>query len=166
MPTGQYKREPWMYANRKPVSKETRQKLSEIAQAHGKDPEWRKRVSEGTKKRMQDPEVRVKHLAGLYNAFAKTENGNNFTGGQGQQRNALQQIYADIFLPLGYVEDHPVQWGERGERYRLDFALVEEKICIEIDGSSHKGKEEHDELKDATLKAFGWKVIRINHVND
>jgi very-short-patch-repair endonuclease len=38
---------------------------------------------------------------------------------------------------------------------------LESKINIEIDGSSHRGREEKDAERDAFLRSRGWKVIRI-----
>ena len=168
MPSGVYTRTPEMKAARfgRKVSEEQKLKQSIAMKERAKDPEWRKLVSDRTKERMWDPEIRERHLIKLTEAFALTENGNHWNGGQGQEPNELQQLYADLLIPLGYETEYIVQWGGRGERYRLDFALVEEKIDIEIDGSSHAGKEDRDDLRDAILRIFGWKIIRINHVRD
>lgn len=166
MPSGHYKRTSEMYESRRGQkrSPEICAEISRLSQERAKNPEWRKRVSEGTKKKMHDPEIRKRHLEALAEAFASTENGNHWSGGQGQEPNKLHKFYADILIPLGYISEHIVQWGGRGERYRLDFALVDEKIDIEIDGSSHAGREERDMLRDKILKIFGWKIIRIKHV--
>ncbi|MNV48894.1 hypothetical protein D3C71_1408210 [compost metagenome] len=49
------------------------------------------------------------------------------------------------------------------ERYFIDFAWVEKKIAIEIDGKQHEFKErkESDLRKDSVLINNGWKVLRI-----
>jgi len=49
-------------------------------------------------------------------------------------------------------------------QYRLDFAWVKKKRCIEIDGSQHqrcKAQIESDKRKDRKLKEEGWSVLRI-----
>ena len=49
-------------------------------------------------------------------------------------------------------------------RYSLDFAWVDKKKCIEIDGEQHQRFEdyqERDKRKDNLLKENGWEVLRI-----
>jgi very-short-patch-repair endonuclease len=48
--------------------------------------------------------------------------------------------------------------------YSLDFAWVEKKKCIEIDGEQHHRFEEYrerDKRKDNTLRDSGWDILRI-----
>lgn len=59
---------------------------------------------------------------------------------------------------LEYTEQYQIH------TYQLDFALVEEKIDIEIDGDQHyldKRITKSDKRRDEYLKNLGWKVIRI-----
>jgi hypothetical protein len=163
MPSGVYKRRPEMF---KSPSAETRAKISESvrakAQANARDPEWRKKVSESTKKRMHDPEIRQRHLDGLKRAHAKSPNGNNFNGGFGAPPNELEESY-NWLCSLGYQRNIFIR--ANGIRYQMDYALHETKICIEIDGTSHRPKyrQEHDKKKDADLKTIGWTVVRVRH---
>lgn len=49
-------------------------------------------------------------------------------------------------------------------KYSLDFAWSEKKLCIEIDGEQHERFEEYklrDITKDKLLLKNGWKVLRI-----
>ena len=49
-------------------------------------------------------------------------------------------------------------------RFSLDFAWVEKKKCIEIDGDQHIRFEENierDKRKDEKLKEEGWEVLRL-----
>lgn len=49
-------------------------------------------------------------------------------------------------------------------RYSLDFAWINEKKCIEIDGEQHQRdfkQKERDIKKDELLKENGWKELRI-----
>lgn len=42
-----------------------------------------------------------------------------------------------------------------------DFVWRKKKLVIEIDGSSHKGKEDYDNKRDKFLRSRGWTVVRI-----
>jgi len=49
-------------------------------------------------------------------------------------------------------------------RFSIDFALVDEKIAIEIDGKTHftdKETIERDKRKNSRLEEDGWKTLRI-----
>ena len=44
-----------------------------------------------------------------------------------------------------------------------DFCCLKHKIVIEIDGPSHKGREQYDRMRDAALKQNGWRTIRFTN---
>lgn len=49
-------------------------------------------------------------------------------------------------------------------RYRLDFAIPSQKICIEADGKAYHSspkQKAHDRKRDAYLKDKGWTVLRF-----
>lgn len=49
-------------------------------------------------------------------------------------------------------------------KYRLDFAFVDEKLCVEVDGRSYHSNDEafaRDRSRDRWLMANGWRVIRF-----
>lgn len=46
-------------------------------------------------------------------------------------------------------------------RFIVDFASVEYKLIIELDGSHHAEQKEYDEIRTAFLKAEGYRVIRF-----
>lgn len=52
---------------------------------------------------------------------------------------------------------HPV------DPYILDFACVQQKLAIELDGATHGSEEEraHDEHRRVFLEARGWFVLRF-----
>ena len=47
--------------------------------------------------------------------------------------------------------------------YFIDYAFVNEKLAVEIDGSQHleEDRKNRDEKKDALLLSKGWKILRI-----
>jgi endogenous inhibitor of DNA gyrase (YacG/DUF329 family) len=90
----------------------------------------------------------------------------NWTGG------TEGDTYAAILCPHGFVREYHFLYGEhvistafglRRRSFNLDFAHVEGKINIELDGPSHKTTFEKDTLRDAILRDNGWRVIRIKH---
>ncbi len=56
--------------------------------------------------------------------------------------------------------------------YIVDFYCVNCGVVIEIDGSSHDGKEEYDAQRDGFLRSLNLNIIHINaddvlyHIND
>lgn len=146
-----------------PMSEETRVKLRKITRRNAVDPAWLKKVSECTKKAMHRDDVRKKHLRGLRRA--RKNHGINFKGGNGQEPVAFVKLLADSLIPIGFVQEHIVAIPHYRGRYALDFALVEGKIDIEVDGPSRRPvkKQERDAVRDKFLKSLGWKVIRVKH---
>jgi very-short-patch-repair endonuclease len=62
-------------------------------------------------------------------------------------------------MGIDYVPQYPTRTG-----FVIDFALVEKKIAIEVDGTKwHSSKEaqKRDRFKDYQLKREGWKVLRV-----
>jgi very-short-patch-repair endonuclease len=52
----------------------------------------------------------------------------------------------------------------RINRFFADFAIVDKKIDIEIDGKQHEQRKEHDDKRDSILNKEGWKVYRIKWI--
>jgi hypothetical protein len=69
--------------------------------------------------------------------------------------------YAQIFQPLGYIMDSVTIPIPTGSVYKLDFALLEAKVDVEIDGYSHLARIDQDARRDTYLRGLGWHVIRI-----
>ena len=59
------------------------------------------------------------------------------------------------FLGLRFARQKPIA------NFVADFYCHEAKTVIEIDGSSHDNKKEHDHERDEYMKALGLRVIRI-----
>lgn len=139
-----------------------RKRMSDLAQ----NPTWRKKVSEGTSKAFANPEIRIRHQAAIDKSIA--ENGANYWGGN------TGKAFASVLCPVGFIREHRVYYGEpvvqvfgrnrfRQKNFSLDFAHIEGKINIELDGPGHKVHPEGDNVRDAILKELGWRIIRIRH---
>jgi very-short-patch-repair endonuclease len=48
-------------------------------------------------------------------------------------------------------------------RFIVDFCCPKAKLIIEVDGSSHIGKEEYDEMRDKLLEEAGFRVLHYSH---
>ena len=48
------------------------------------------------------------------------------------------------------------------DHFIVDFYCAKLKIVIEIDGTSHEGKEEYDKTRESVLESLELKVIRYN----
>jgi very-short-patch-repair endonuclease len=46
-------------------------------------------------------------------------------------------------------------------RYIVDFACIEQKLVIELDGGQHQEQVAYDEQRTASLQAQGWQVLRF-----
>ena len=57
----------------------------------------------------------------------------------------------------GWEQEYPIK------RYSLDFAFVDKKIDVEIDGETHNNKQVilKDLERDKILSLEGWKIIRF-----
>lgn len=68
-------------------------------------------------------------------------------------------VIANEFDDKNYIREYPFH------RYSLDFAWIDKKKCIEIDGEQHQRFDEYkerDKRKDVLLKEEGWQILRLN----
>lgn len=81
--------------------------------------------------------------------------------------NSGEAILALELRRLGYNPDRVESQFSLG-KYRLDFALVEERINIEADGWVHTTKDvrKRDRARDRQLRQWGWTTIRISLEDD
>ena len=47
--------------------------------------------------------------------------------------------------------------------YFADFACMEARLVIELDGESHTGREAYDHSRTRELERCGWKVVRFTN---
>lgn len=45
--------------------------------------------------------------------------------------------------------------------YYLDFVCVDRRLTVEVDGASHRGREDWDRQRDAALARKGFKTLRF-----
>jgi very-short-patch-repair endonuclease len=58
------------------------------------------------------------------------------------------------------MDDHKFHRQHPLGPYVLDFACIERKLVVEVDGGQHADSE-HDRRRTAWLEAQGWRVIRF-----
>lgn len=140
------------------ATEETREKLSALKREQCNEPVWRKKMSEQTTAGWKDPDIRAAMIEGQQAHFDTTDNGSNFPIGTPQS----QLNYARVLAPVGFIMNHIILTGRSGgHKYTLDLAHLILKINIEIDGSSHRFKQDHDARRDIFLRSIGWIVMRI-----
>lgn len=77
---------------------------------------------------------------------------------------------------LGVLQRHDENWkpghvvptGQKVKngmpsRFMLDLAHPIEKICVEVDGSSHSNRRDQDRRKEEFLMKLGWTVLRVSN---
>jgi len=110
------------------------------------------RLSEETKAKMRKPKS-PQHCLAL-SAIARS----NWTGG------STGDAFAGVLCPLGYQREFSIFWGTLNyERFIVDFAHPEIKVCFELDGPGHKASKLDDAQRDEVLRYLGWKIIHIRH---
>lgn len=63
-------------------------------------------------------------------------------------------------IKLQYTQNHPIL-----KRFFADFYFEKHRLVVEIDGSSHNGKEAYDKRRDYLFQQADYKVIRIKAFN-
>jgi hypothetical protein len=137
--------------------------MSEAAKQRRATDETRKAISAGLKGK---PYPKNRKSSPLSDA-TRQKISESLRGHPGALPHDATESRYEFLLLHGYVQSHSVRWGpNRQDVFHLDFAHVEAKVNIEIDGRYHaqKGIIEYDLLRDAFLRAEGWKVIRIKTV--
>ena len=74
-----------------------------------------------------------------------------------------EKIFYNKLIENGYDKKNLIIREYSFYPYFIDFAFINEKIAIEIDGSQHllDNRKEHDIKKDKLLLENNWKIIRI-----
>ena len=82
----------------------------------------------------------------------------------------LEQWFVDnIIIPYKLYETFDIVNEYTVERYFLDFAFVNIKLDVELDGRCHfnngNKRIEHDIERDKKLKSKNWNIYRISHID-
>jgi len=77
----------------------------------------------------------------------------------------FKKMLKDVGFKEGkdFIHQHPCSQEEMGKLYVADFAFLDEKIIIELDGDEHKNRahKRADNLRDKVFELNGFYVIRI-----
>ena len=127
------------------ASKETRKKIS-IASKNRKHSEETKRII---------GEKRKQYLKEHENDFGA------FTKRWKREPSYPEKWFSKVIENEGFDRNYISEM--RFGKYVLDFAWIEKKKCIEIDGSQHEwpSRKESDKRKDEFIKNHGWLILRI-----
>lgn len=69
------------------------------------------------------------------------------------------------FMEVFEINEFPTyEYNYHELTYYLDFAWLQSKKYIEIDGEQHKNQIEHDIKRDKELKELGWQCIRVDWI--
>ncbi|WP_088105227.1 endonuclease domain-containing protein [Halalkalibacter urbisdiaboli] len=78
-----------------------------------------------------------------------------------QCESPIERRLYDALVSRGYVPRTQVPCG----KYRIDLALVPQRIAIECDGRAYHSsprQKAHDRRKNAYLRRNGWRVVRFS----
>jgi very-short-patch-repair endonuclease len=77
--------------------------------------------------------------------------------------------YPEQYFMKLFKKNKIVGWKKEFKvgKWFIDFAFIDIKLALEIDGSQHllEERKEHDKIKDEYLKNNGWTVFRIKWYN-
>ena len=124
-----------------------RQNMLEIS----KDLEWRKKVSEGTKKALDNkPEMKEKRRQYMLNGGASYAGSfvTNPSKPQVELYNIIKEIYPEAIL------NYPIL------NFNVDIVIPSLQLAIEYDGSYWHQDEDYDKQRQNKIEQKGWKFLR------
>lgn len=148
-----------------------------------KTEEFSRRARERAIEQMRDPALRAMHskrmtknnpmaVAETREKVSRALSGRPFSGermGNGHITKPQRILWQALGLGFKSLE-YPVLMKEaKGENlpycYKIDIALIKEKIAIEVDGASHKAYrvKKVDTKRTIALNSLGWRVVRFKN---
>ena len=114
------------------------------------------------------------HIAGMtQRAKARGDVFLGMRGGNGAGMTVEEEAITKV-LPAGWRYNFPVVtrdllasgWTKIPPAYKPDFAWPEKKLCLEVDGHTHKTRmgKRRDFKKTCALEALGWTVLRVSNL--
>ena len=73
------------------------------------------------------------------------------------ERELWHHLRNRAFMGHKFRRQHPVG------PYFLDFACVEQRLAVELDGAGHMMDQAYDRARDDWLRAHGWRVLRFTN---
>lgn len=107
-------------------------------------------------------ETKRKISIGMHNAALEGRNKGWTTTKSGPQHKSYPEVFFTKIIENEF-NDKNYEYNLPFYTWKLDFAWVHKKLCIEIDGSQHENEIQanSDLRKDKKLIEEGWKVLRI-----
>ena len=127
--------------------------------AHEKHPENFK-LSEKTKNKLRDFQL-ARSKRGEHSGWS-------FINKDINRRSYPEKYFVKFFELEKIFDKYDIREKFNVGKYFLDFAIIDLKLDIEIDGQQHyrcNENIEHDLKRDCYLKSLGWKVYRICWAN-
>ena len=66
-------------------------------------------------------------------------------------------------FPGRFVSQHVINTGSA--QYIADFCSKRDKLIIEVDGESHRGRKNYDNDRQAALQGLGFTVLRFKNTD-
>lgn len=111
-------------------------------------------------KPMKNPETRKK----VSRTLQAMNHAPSVRGGNGTGLTEPQSKMLGV-LGSGWEAEYILSLGQRTPgyptHYKLDLANEELKVCIEVDGHSHRSRKKQDAKKENKLRSLGWTVLRF-----
>lgn len=73
------------------------------------------------------------------------------------ERRLWRHLRAHRLAGCAFTRQHPLG------PYIVDFACLERGLVIEVDGMSHRGKDEYDWIRSRYLRTRGFRVLRFSN---
>ena len=138
------------------LTKEQIENRNKAVKKAWENPELRKRASEISKNRVVSDITRKKISDKMQE---RIKNGVH----KGWSKRNIPSYPEKFFMKVLNNNNIEYEFEKKEGKYFIDFAILNKKIALEIDGSQHKriDRKESDIKKDIFLKENGWVVYRI-----